>query len=131
MIPAEELKGGTKLYDFGGVDGGPRTVVKVYESGHIECFDITPAREVQEIIESVSALREQNARPRPPGKGMVGARIPITLWQAWRQEWQRFFTPYFTWQAFEARKLNSREFRHFNAMPGRGEIPTFRHQTGG
>lgn len=126
---SDEPSGASRLFDFGApVDGAPRNYVRTYESGHIETWDVQSAEEVQQILDKASEYRERNNNPafRGEKQGVIGAIVPITLWQDWRRQWERVYRHYYTWSAFEARQLNSREFERFRCID---EIPVFRHQT--
>ena len=124
--PDAEPGGRTHLFNFGrNAEGAPYNIVRVYESGHIECFDIQPASDVQEIIDSVSDYREINRLPHPGRHGRLGARIPITLYIQWRELWRRVYRSYMSWAEFEARQLNKPEYRQLRAID---EIPLFTHQ---
>lgn len=125
--PAEPEPGGTSiLLNFGrNAEGAPYNSVRVYDSGHIECFDIQPASDIQEIIDSVSDYREINRTPHPGRRAVLGARIPVTLYVNWRKMWSEVYKPYMTWQVFEAKMLNSPEFRKLRAID---EIPVYKHQ---
>ena len=126
-------------FDFTDYDqrtGGVRNIVSIGSNGEIVARDYQSAATNQIILDECAELRKLTAN-MPPGStpsgesaGYIAAKIPITLWQNWRREWQEKYRNYFTWQTFEIMKLNSREYRGFKCVDRDIAVPEQVRTTG-
>lgn len=66
--------------------------------------EFTPTSVDKAIVDSARALQGLHQQ----GSGLRhAARVPINLWNKWREEWEAGPCKDFTWATFEAMKLNS------------------------
>lgn len=68
--------------------------------------EYTPTLIENEILDSCARLRSLHQTGR---HFQHAARIPINTYHAWKKEWREKFSDKFTWQTFEAMKLNNRD----------------------
>ena len=78
-----------------------------HDGDELTLVEHTPTRIESEILDACA-----RARSVAQSKGrafQLAAHVPINTWNAWRKEWAEHYADTFTWQTFEAMKLNSRE----------------------
>ena len=92
--------------------GGVQNVVSVNDDGEIVCRDVQSAQVNTQIVDDNkrmrSAVRDNTSTLKDGSK--LAARIPITLFQNWRREWESQYKDVFTWHTFLVSRVNSREF---------------------
>ena len=88
------------------------------EDGQIILTDTMPAKAVQHILDSNNHIRNNDFKMSgPSGNGVIGARVPITEWQKWRDEWK--VGPKLwgvTWDKFLTKRLNSPAYKNLRFM---------------
>lgn len=71
-----------------------------------------PAPYVDQCIDEVKRLSDATKRRRPGG--VIHGRIPMVLWQAWRDEWKRGPKQHgVLWRAFFNSKFMDRDYSKF------------------
>lgn len=73
-------------------------------------IEFTPTRIENEILDSCATLRGLHQNKASSFKH--AARIPINTYNMWKEEWRKHYSQTYTWQQFEAMKLNSRDFEN-------------------
>ena len=69
---------------------------------------------VDEIMDSVARLRDAASKRRPGG--VLKGQIPVTLWYAWRREWERGPKLHgVLWRAFFSGKFMDSDHSKFRA----------------
>jgi hypothetical protein len=77
------------------------------DGNELTLVEFTPTRIESEILDSCARARSV---AQVKGRAFqLAARVPINTWNIWRKEWAETYSGVFTWQTFEAMKLNSRE----------------------
>lgn len=85
-----------------------------FQDGEVIVQESMPGVYVDQIIDSVAALRDAATKRRPGG--VLKGQIPITLWYAWRREWERGPKLHgVLWRAFFTGKFMDRDHSKFRA----------------
>lgn len=105
--------------------GGVKNVVSVNDDGEIVARDIQSAEVNTHIVDSNKRMRSamRSGVNRLQEGGKLAARIPITLFQNWRREWDTTYRNSFTWQTFLASRVNDREFDALRLIDEKVYVP--------
>lgn len=85
-----------------------------FTGDEVVVLESMPGVFVDQIIDSVAALRDAASKRRPGG--MLKGQIPITLWYAWRRQWEAGPKLHgVLWRAFFTGKFMDRDHSKFRA----------------
>ena len=111
--------------DMGTNWGGVQNVVSVNDDGEIVARDIQSAEVNTHIVDENKRMRSamRDGINRLAEGGKLAARIPITLFQNWRREWDKSYRDSVTWQTFLASRVNDREFDDLRLIDEKIYVP--------
>ena len=113
-LPVDDIRHLQGSFDLGWNGTGVVQSSIHFEDGDVIVQESMPGVFVDQIIDSVAALREANTRRRPGG--ILKGRIPITTWYAWRREWERGPKQHgVLWRAFFTGKFMDHDHSKFRA----------------
>lgn len=84
------------------------------EDGRIVTLDTMPPKVLNAVMDEI---HDRSQTRRKSELGVVGATIPLPLWNDWRNEWRKGPKNWgVKWQVFLKRQLNSAEYSKLRFM---------------
>ena len=106
--------------------GGVENIISVNDDGEIVARDVQSAAVNTSIVDQNKRMRSQLRSTGASNfmeRGKLAARIPITLFQNWRREWEARHKDQWTWQTFLISRVNSREFDDLRLIDEHVPVP--------